>query len=188
MYNKKKSFSLLLLLTYFFAVPVFAADSKLGEAKAGLCAGCHGQGGKSSNPQYPNLAAQQQTYIVNQLKAFKSGTRKAPMMQGMAAGLNDGDMANLAAYFSDQPPAKAGGDAALAKIGKDKAVMCLGCHGQTAAGNGQFPRLAGQHPAYLVTQLKHFKTGERQSGHMKAIAGTLSEDDMKAVAAYFGSL
>ena len=66
--------------------------------------------------------------------------------------------------------------------------MCLGCHGQAAQGNGQIPRLAGQHPEYLVTQLKNFKAGERHVGHMQAIAGTLTEDDMKELAAYFGSL
>ena len=153
-----------------------------------MCQGCHGQGGKSNNPQWPNLAAQQETYILNQLQAFKSGNRKNPMMENMAGNLSDDDMANLAAYFSKQPAAQAGGDVALARTGKDKAAMCLGCHGQNAGGNGQFPRLAGQHPDYLSTQLKHFKSGERQSGHMQAIASTLSEEDMKALAAYFGSL
>jgi len=40
----------------------------------------------------------------------------------------------------------------------------------------------------LLTQLKNFKEGTRQSGPMQGMAGTLSEDDMKALAAYFGSL
>lgn len=177
----------LMLLTSVSASSL-AADIKAGEEKSAMCQGCHGQGGKSSNPQWPNLAAQQQTYIINQLLAFKSGSRKNPMMENMAGNINDSDIANLAAYFSSQPAAKAGGDATLGQIGKDKAAMCLGCHGQNAAGNGQIPRLAGQHPSYLVNQLQHFKSGERQSGHMQAIAGTLSEDDMKALAAYFGAM
>lgn len=189
MNTKKQSVTVaLLVVACFWVIPVLAADSKAGEEKSAVCTGCHGQGGKSTNPQFPILAAQQQTYIVNQLEAFKSGSRKNPMMQGMAAGLSNDDMANLAAYFSGQPAAKAGGDPTLEKIGQEKAAMCLGCHGQTATGNGQFPRLAGQHPEYLINQLKHFKSGERQSGHMQAIAGNLSEDDMKALAAYFGSL
>ena len=188
MYTKKQSLSAIFLLACYWAVPVVAADSKAGEEKAAMCAGCHGQGGKSTNPQWPNLAAQQQAYIVKQLEAFKSETRKNPMMQGMAASLSNDDIANLAAYFSSQAAAKAGGDPTLEKAGQEKAAMCLGCHGQTATGNGQIPRLAGQHPEYLVTQLKNFKSGDRQSGHMQAIAGTLSEEDMKALAAYFGSL
>lgn len=185
---KKIQFIPLALLAGFWAIPALAADSKAGEEKSAMCMGCHGQGGKSSNAQWPILAAQQQTYIVNQLESFKSGSRKNPMMESMAANLSSEDMANLAAYYSSQPPAKAGGDPALAKIGREKAGMCHGCHGQNVEGNGQFPRLAGQHPDYLVNQLKHFKSGERQSGQMQAIAGTLSEEDMKALAAYFGSL
>ena len=103
----KQVASVSLLLACFWAIPVFSADSKAGEEKAAICAGCHGQGGKSSNPQWPSLAAQQQTYIVNQLAAFKSGTRKNSVMQGMAASLSDGDMKNIAAYFNGQSAAKA---------------------------------------------------------------------------------
>jgi cytochrome c553 len=66
--------------------------------------------------------------------------------------------------------------------------MCSGCHGETSAGNGQFPRLAGQHPDYLVKQLTSFKDGSRKASQMQAIATTISEEDMKALAAYFGSL
>jgi cytochrome c553 len=169
-------------------LPVVAADKAAGEQKSAMCVGCHGAGGKSSNAQFPSLAAQQATYIVNQLKAFKSGSRENPMMAGMAASLSDDDMDNLAAYFSSQPAAKAGGDKALADAAQTKAVMCSGCHGETAAGNGQFPRLAGQHPDYLVRQLTSFKNGSRKNSQMQTIAATISEEDMKALAAYFGSL
>lgn len=174
--------------TVFLTLPVSAADIAAGEQKAATCAGCHGQQGNSSNAQWPNLAAQQATYIVNQLKAFKAGDRINPMMQSMAAGLASDDINNLAAYFSSLAPVKAGGDPALAKAGESKASMCLGCHGATAGGNGQFPRLAGQHPEYLERQLKAFKDGSRKSGPMQAITANVSETDFKALAAYFGSL
>lgn len=177
-----------LLLAFFCAAPVLAVDLAAGEQKAAVCMGCHGPKGKSGSAQWPNLAAQQSTYLVNQLNAFKSGTRSNPMMQSMAANLSNDDINNLAAYFSSQPSVSAGGDPALAKSGQSKASMCLGCHGSSAEGNGQFPRLAGQHPEYLVKQLNSFKEGVRKNGHMQAIASTLSEDDMKALAAYFGSL
>jgi len=183
----KQSMTVALLAGCFLTLPVLAADKAAGEQKSAVCAGCHGAGGKSSNAQFPILAAQQASYIVNQLKAFKSGNRHNSMMEGMAASLSDDDMDNLAAYFSSQPAVKAGGDAALAKAGQAKAAMCSGCHGESAAGNGQFPRLAGQHPAYLVKQLAGFKDDSRKNGQMKAIATTISEEDMKALAAYFGS-
>ena len=188
MYALKNPLSISLLLACFWTVPVSAADISAGEQKAANCMGCHGPKGKSSSAQWPNLAAQQSTYLVNQLNAFKTGTRNNPMMQSMAANLSDADIDNLAAYYSSQPPVSAGGDPNLAKTGQTKASMCLGCHGSTAEGNGQFPRLAGQHPGYLAKQLSSFKEGVRKNGHMQAIAGTLSEEDMKAIAAYFGSL
>lgn len=183
----KKSLVMALFLPCFLATSE-AADKAAGEQKSTVCAGCHGEGGKSSNAQFPSLAAQQPTYIVNQLKAFKAKSRNNPMMEHIASTLSDDDMDNLAAYFASQPAPKAGGDAALAKTGQTKAAMCLGCHGEAAAGNGQFPRLAGQHPAYLVKQLASFKEGGRKNGQMQGMATTLSEEDMKALAAYFGSL
>jgi len=188
MYALKNSLPLSVLLACIWTVSASAADITAGEQKAANCMGCHGPKGKSSSAQWPNLAAQQSTYIVSQLNAFKTGTRNNPMMQSMAANLSDDDINNLAAYYSSQPPVSAGGDPNLAKTGQTKASMCLGCHGSSAEGNGQFPRLAGQHPDYLAKQLSNFKEGVRKSGHMQAIAGTLSEDDMKALAAYFGSL
>lgn len=188
MNSLQQSLILSCFLTVFFASSVSAADTAAGEQKAATCVGCHGQKGNSTSAQWPNLAAQQSTYLANQLKAFKAGDRTNPMMQPMAANLNNEDINNLAAYFASQKPAKAGGDPALAKSGASKAGMCLGCHGATAQGNGQFPRLAGQHPGYLEQQLKAFKEGSRKSGPMQAIIANLSEADFKALAAYFGSL
>jgi cytochrome c553 len=188
MYALKHPLSVSMLLAFFWTVPVFAADKTAGEQKAATCMGCHGPKGKSSSAQWPNLAAQQSVYIVNQLNAFKTGTRNNTMMQSMAANLGVDEINNLAAYYSSQPPVSAGGDPSLAKSGQTKSGMCLGCHGSSAEGNGQFPRLAGQHPDYLAKQLSSFKEGVRKNGHMQAIAGSLSEEDIKALAAYFGSL
>ncbi len=87
--------------TVLMASPAFAGgDAAAGKAKAGMCAACHGANGVSAVPMYPNLAGQKEAYIVKQLKAFKAGTRKDPVMGPMAAPLSDADMANLAAYFS----------------------------------------------------------------------------------------
>lgn len=189
MRSLQQSLILSFFLAAFLTLPVSAADSAAGEQKAEPCASCHGQKGNSSNAQWPNLAAQQSTYLVNQLKAFKAGNRINIMMNSMTANLTNEDITNLAAYFSSQKPVKtSSADPALAKSGEAKAGMCLGCHGATAGGNGQFPRLAGQHPDYLVQQLKAFKDGSRKSGPMQAITANLPEADFKALAAYFGAL
>jgi cytochrome c553 len=109
-------------------------------------------------------------------------------MQAMAANLTDEDMTNLAVYYASQPAVSGKADADLVKSGQVKAAMCQGCHGSAGQGNGQFPRLAGQRPDYLVKQLNSFKEGKRSNGQMKAVAGSLSEEDMKALAAYFSAL
>lgn len=79
---------------------VNAADVAAGKAKAAMCAACHGANGISAIPMYPNLAGQKAQYTVKQLKAFKSGTRKDPVMAPMAMALSDKDMENLAAYYA----------------------------------------------------------------------------------------
>lgn len=183
-YNKI-GFTLILGL---FCAGAQAADINAGKARAAACVGCHGEGGVSKSPMWPSLAGQTASYLESQLKKFKSGERNNATMNAMAADLDDADIQNLAAYFARQPGKSAGGDANLAKQGKEKAAMCMGCHGEKMQGNGQFPKLAGQHPQYVIKQMQAFKSGERKGGPMNAMAGNLSEDDIKALAAYIGSL
>src|SRR5476651_1782999 len=78
-----------------------AADVEAGRAKvAVVCAACHGPAGVSVSESIPNLAAQRAGYIEAQLKALKDGTRKAPIMNAIAAQLSAEEMANVAAYFA----------------------------------------------------------------------------------------
>jgi cytochrome c553 len=79
-----------------------AGDAAAGKAKSAVCAACHGADGNSTNPLWPNLAGQHAPYMVKQLKDFKSGARKDPVMAPMAAPLSEQDMENLAAYFASQ--------------------------------------------------------------------------------------
>ena len=81
-----------------------AGDAAAGKAKASLCAGCHGSNGISLNPLWPNLAGQKEGYLIKQLRAFRAGTRKDPMMEPIAKNLSDEDIENLAAYFSGLKP------------------------------------------------------------------------------------
>ena len=75
-------------------------DAAKVKAKAATCAACHGADGMGKMPTYPNLNGQKEAYMVKQLKAFKSGTRKDPTMNAMAKPLSDADMNNLAAFYS----------------------------------------------------------------------------------------
>ncbi|MGE5242151.1 MAG: c-type cytochrome [Bacteroidota bacterium] len=74
--------------------------------------------------------------------------------------------------------------------GKEKAVVCAGCHG--ADGNGgadpSWPKLAGQDASYIAKQLGDFKSGARKDPIMTGMAAPLSAADVKNLAAYFASL
>lgn len=73
---------------------------KDGSLKARACQVCHGKGGHSTKETYPVLAGQHAAYIRKQLHAFRDGTRKDPIMNGMAAPLSDQDIEDVAAYFN----------------------------------------------------------------------------------------
>jgi len=80
--------------------PAFAGDVAAGKAKSTMCAACHGADGTSMVPMYPNLKGQKEAYLAKQLKDFKAGKRKDPVMAPMAAPLSDADIANLSAYYA----------------------------------------------------------------------------------------
>jgi cytochrome c553 len=93
--------TLLILLILSLCVVTVNADGDVeeGKNKARACQVCHGQGGHSTNPTYPRLAGQHAKYIVKQLRAFKAGTRKDPIMNGMASTLTEQDMDDVAVFF-----------------------------------------------------------------------------------------
>lgn len=95
-----KKLSLAIAATALISSTAFAGDIAAGKAKSMMCAACHGAEGVSQVPMYPNLAGQKEAYLAKQMKDFKAGTRKDPVMGAMAAGLSDADIANLAAYYS----------------------------------------------------------------------------------------
>ena len=68
-----------------------------------MCVGCHGiPGYKTAYPEVyhvPKLGGQSPAYLVNALKAYRSGERQHPSMRGIAASLSDKDMEELAAYY-----------------------------------------------------------------------------------------
>jgi len=92
-----------IILCVVFSANAIAGSIDIGKAGATVCAGCHGMDGIAVVPGFPNLAGQNETYLINQLKAFREKTRtggQSVIMYGMAGGLSDEDIKNLAAYFS----------------------------------------------------------------------------------------
>lgn len=91
------------------ALPAYAAeagDAAAGKSKNGMCIGCHGiEGYRTAFPavySVPKIGGQHADYIVSALRAYKSGERAHPSMRGIAAGLSDKDMADLAAYYASE--------------------------------------------------------------------------------------
>ena len=82
-----------------FACAANAADIAKGRAKAVQCQACHGMDGIAKIPEAPNLAGQNEDYLIKALKDFKSGARQNEMMSLVAKPLSDGDIADLAAFY-----------------------------------------------------------------------------------------
>jgi len=176
------------------ALAARAQDLEAGRRKAEACVACHGPGGNSTDPQFPILAGQTARYIYLQLKDFKEGRRAEPMMDPFIAKLSREDMFDLAAFFAAQKPRPGAfkADPARAARGKAKAdeVLCTMCHLGGFLGQNEIPRVAGQHYAYVVKQMRDFKAGSRtnDAGNMASVSRTLTESDIEDLAHYLSGL
>ena len=93
------SAALLLLV----ATQARAGDAEAGKAKTATCVACHGNDGKGTAPNYPNIGGQNERYLIDALKGYKSGARNNPIMKPMVAALSDADIENVAAYYASLP-------------------------------------------------------------------------------------
>ncbi len=200
--HKRNAFLAVAVLCVAFAATAAQAD---GKAKAMVCTACHGADGNSSNPIWPNLAAQNPAYIVAQLKAFKAGTRQNASMAPMVASLEPGDMVEIADFFAAQTlkvKPLAADQVAAAEAGQklyrggdaERGIpACMACHGPDGGGNpaSGYPALRGQQFDYTVAQLQNYHNGTRQTDAqqmMRTIAKRLTEDDIKNLARYVSAL
>jgi cytochrome c553 len=197
-----------LAATSAFANEPVAAPASIGDPKAAesivnqVCAACHNADGNSVVSVNPKLAGLDAAYIDKQLTDFKSGARKNAIMGGIVASLSPQDMRNLAAYFSaQQPKPGTSKDQELALLGEKifrggvlgaGVPACASCHGPQGLGIPvQFPRLSGQYSDYVYAQLNNFRMGTRANDGakmMRTIASRLTDENMKAVAAYIQGL
>jgi cytochrome c553 len=186
------------------AAPGFAraGDAAAGQAKSAACAACHGPDGNSSNPEWPKLAGQGAAYLAKQLREFKAGKRVNAVMQGMAAPLSDEDIADLAAFYAGQKARLGVADPDQVPLGKRLyrggsteagVAACMSCHGPSGGGNplARFPRLSGQHAAYVAKSLQDYRSGTRDNdpnGMMRGIAERLTDREIKALSEYVAGL
>ncbi len=194
---------IVLLSALCLSASAFAEGSvEAGQTKSTTCVACHGVDGNSVNPEWPSIAGQHSPYIVQQLKAFKSGARQNPLMSPMAAGLSEADMDDLAAYFSSQTANGLEADAGKVSLGQrlyrggdaEKGIAACGaCHGPGGHGNptAQYPSIRGQHATYVEAQLKAYRSATRQTDQnqmMRGVAHSMSDEQIAAVAAYVQGL
>lgn len=168
-------------------------------AATAVCAACHGVDGNSTDPAIPKLAGMDQEYLMRQLKSFAAGKRRDETMSGIIAGIDPNDFSTLAAHYGKMKPVPGKvQDAQLAARGKtiyddgntDSGVpACAGCHQPDGRGNARFPRLAGQHQAYVLKQLAEYKSGRRATDPLMTTVGKrLTSDEAKALAEYIAGL
>ncbi len=200
----------------FAAEGTAAAGQKIfaeGKGDAQACMACHGDKGQGNDAMgAPRLAGQGVPYIVKQLADLADGKRTptgvGAVMPGFAKALSDADRKDVAAYvnslkdveLSDLKALKDGGQKIgntmegqiIAKYGvKGKVPACQSCHGYNGRGAApMFPMIGQQKYVYLVNQLHNWRDGSRAndpSGMMRAVAKTLSDDDINNVSAFLAA-
>jgi len=157
-----------------------------GKAAAATCAGCHGEGGVSSNAATPSLAGQDAQYFADAMRAYKDGSRAEPSMKGPAASVDDNAVKNLAAYYANQQPKQPSVKKPLTIA--ELAQRCDRCHGVN--GNSTDPRspaLAAQRADYLEQAMRAYQKGGRKSKAMAAMLDALPDAEIERLAAHYAS-
>jgi cbb3-type cytochrome c oxidase subunit III len=189
-----------------------AGDAAAGQTKVALCSACHNPDGNSALPNFPKLAGQGEPYLLKQMQDIKAGStpgaaagvgRKVVEMTAMLDSFSDKDLADIAAYFASQKGSIGTADPALVERGEalyrggklaEGMPSCTGCHAPDGQGNdmAKYPKLNGQHAAYIAKQLTDFREGVRTNDGdtmiMRAIAAKLSNKDIAALSSYIQGL
>jgi len=127
------------------------------------------------------------------MKLFATSLLAALLAFSAISSFAAGEAAPVDAAQTQAAPAAAAAPAMAAKpdLVKGEATftaVCAACHGADGnSGTPAYPKLAKQHPEYLVKQLQEYKSGKRKNAIMQGFAATLSDDDMKNVAYWAAS-
>lgn len=214
MKNMFKPVLMMMSLMVAAEASVAAGNAAAGEGKVAMCAACHGADGNSPAPNFPKLAGLGEKYLIKQMQDIKDGTRAVVEMTGLLNGFSDQDMADVAAFFNSKPMQLSGAQPQQVQVNSGIQVdglalgektyragnaalgvpACTGCHSPSGLGNGPagYPRLGGQHAAYIEKQLKDFRAGNRTNDGdtqtMRAVAANLSDAEIAALANYIAGL
>ena len=175
-------------------------------ARVLACASCHGAEGQGTNDEYfPRLAGKPAGYLYNQLIAFRDARRKYPPMNYLLEFLPDAYLKQMAEHFASlrppfpqlSPPVVsndilAHGEALVTRGDPQRDIpACQSCHGPSFTGmEPGIPGLLGLRASYVSAQLGAWRYGTRTAASpdcMQQVAGRLTEDDVKAIAAFLAS-
>ena len=148
------------------------------------CTGCHGESGVSSIPGTPSLAGQDAQYLAEATLAYKTGARRDETMKAPAAALDERAVKDLAAFYAAQEPQAP--DVRKPLTLGEWTQRCDRCHGPN--GNSiepLMPALAAQRTDWLESVLDAYRKGARKSSAMSAMSASLSDADVKALAAHY---
>lgn len=183
-------------LATFLALAVTPALAQEGfEKLKDQCIACHGEAGFSEIPESPSLGGIDDYYALLQLVAFRSGNRKADVMNEVTAEMSNDDLRAAAAWIDSlpRPPAPdTAGDPENMKRGAELVAQnhCTGCHGKDLLGGHQMPPLRHQREDYLLNALRDYKA-ERRFGDRAAmveVVQKISDEDLEVLAHYMAHL
>ena len=173
-------------------------DSTRGEIAFEICGGCHKDGAQGRpDGSVPRLAGQAASVLIKQMVDIRAGRRENPKMYPFASQhvLSPQDIADIALYLQGLPVPANNGRGPGTDLAKGKALYaadCQTCHGEDGQGMGLkfFPRLSGQHYAYLLREARAIRDGERRNGNPKMVnvVKPYSDADLEAVIDYASRL
>jgi len=99
----KNLFFTLCLTAWVFQANAQESEKLHQRANAAMCANCHGSEGRTvENSAVPPLAGLPRDYLIQQMQAYKDGSRKATVMHQISKGFSDAQITSFADYFSAQ--------------------------------------------------------------------------------------
>lgn len=147
-----------------FAPSAGFADEPSAEVLAYTCAGCHGTDGSSVGPSSPHIAGMKVDYFVDSMTAYKEDKRNSTIMNRIAKGYSDEQIAAIAEYFAAQKlrTATQKFDSVKAKRGAEvHEKYCENCHEKGGRDASEGGTLAGQWMPYLEFSMADFRSGAR---------------------------